>query len=165
MKADENHHQHPRDSQKNFIILFIGYFSIFTMLFITEICVKTLLFDMLITRYSTYPPQLLRTVIHLVAFSFRFVTFLIISCCYFEPNKFNTINENKHDAKRYVMTRRSILCVFLSLTRVGDWGNREIVMEVKQNSTGVYEVLRIYEKYEEKAENRNEIQRIFVINL
>lgn len=87
------------------------------VLFITEICVKTLLFDMLITRYSTYPPQLLRTVIHLVRFRF-FITFIIISCCYVEPNNLNTINENKHDAMRYVITRR-ILCVFLSLSRVG----------------------------------------------
>lgn len=113
-----------RKKKKKFSYYFINrnLFSIFFMLFITEIRVKTMLFDMLITRYSTYSPQLMRTVIHLVAFSFRFVTLLIISCCYVEPNKFNTNNENKHDAKRYVITRQSILCVFLFLTRVGDKG-------------------------------------------
>lgn len=59
--------------------------TVFTSLFIAEICVKTMLFDMLFTWHPTYSTQFLRTVLHLVAFcewfAFRcendFVTFVL----------------------------------------------------------------------------------------
>lgn len=48
------------------------------MLFIAEICVTTLLLHLLSSRHTTYPSQFMWTILHLVAFRFRFGWFVLL---------------------------------------------------------------------------------------
>lgn len=80
------------------------------MLFITEICVKALLLYMLIAWHSTYSPQFMRTVLHLVSFRyarlpkfFCLTSFLGFLFTKQKDKNFNTINEINMTRKRYVM--------------------------------------------------------------